>query len=85
MKPKFKPSTEISFTTPLHELLDERHPIYILANVIEWKKFEDAFNPLYSNIGRPAKPIRLMVGLLLLKHIRNISDESMVEQWCENV
>lgn len=35
-------------------------------------------------MGRPAKPIRLMVGLILLKHIRNISDESVVEQWQEN-
>jgi len=38
-----------------------------------------------SDNGRPAKPIRLMVGLLILKHLRNISDESVVEQWSENV
>jgi IS5 family transposase len=25
-----------------------------------------------------------MVSLLLLKHIRNLSDESVVEQWSEN-
>ena len=31
-----------------------------------------------------AKPIRLMCGLLILKHVRNISDESVVEQWSEN-
>lgn len=42
--------------------------------------------PLYCpDNGRPAKPIRLMVGLLLLKHIRNVSDESVVEQWSENI
>ena len=29
-------------------------------------------------------PIRLMVSLLILKHLRNLSDESMVEQWAEN-
>ncbi|PGH37929.1 MAG: hypothetical protein CRN43_18230, partial [Candidatus Nephrothrix sp. EaCA] len=45
-----------------------------------------AFSPLYcANNGRPAKSIRLMVGLLLLKHIRNVSDESIVEQWTENI
>src|SRR5690606_26212279 len=44
------------------------------------------FSPLYClDNGRPAKPIRLMVGLLILKHIRNISDESIVEQWSENL
>ncbi|WP_304066882.1 transposase [Pedobacter glucosidilyticus] len=25
-----------------------------------------------------------MIGLLMLKHIRNVSDESVVEQWSEN-
>ena len=47
--------------------------------------FEREFSPLYcSDNGRPAKPIRLMVGLLLLKHVRDLSDESVVEQWGEN-
>ena len=34
--------------------------------------------------GRPGKPIRLMCGLLILKHLRDLSDESLVEQWIEN-
>ena len=34
--------------------------------------------------GRPGKPVRLMCGLLILKHLRNLSDESLVEQWSEN-
>lgn len=34
--------------------------------------------------GRPGKPIRLMCGMLILKHLRNLSDESLVEQWSEN-
>src|SRR5690606_18899740 len=45
-----------------------------------------AFSPLYCpDNGRPAKPLRLMVGLLILKHVRNLSDESVVEQWSENI
>jgi IS5 family transposase len=59
--------------------------LYVLANKIDWKIFEKAFAKLYSDEGRPAKPIRLMVSLLILKHIRNISDESVVEQWFENI
>ncbi len=48
--------------------------------------FEEAFSPLYCpENGRPAKPIRLMVGLLILKHIRDLFDESVVEQWAENI
>jgi hypothetical protein len=32
----------------------------------------------YSKEGRPAKPIRLIVGILLLKQIENLSDENVV-------
>jgi IS5 family transposase len=69
----------------LCDSLDSHHPLYELANTIKWESFETAFRPLYSEKkGAPAKPIRLMVGLLMLKHIRNLSDESIVEQWSEN-
>ena len=61
------------------------HPLYILSNRIDWKKFEDSFEKHYSETtGAPAKPIRMMVGLLILKHVRNLSDESVVAQWAEN-
>lgn len=69
----------------LSDMLNQKHPLFILSNVINWKQFEDAFTPLYcEDNGRPGKPIRLMVGLLILKHLRNVSDESVVEQWSEN-
>jgi IS5 family transposase len=56
------------------------------VNQISWTTFEDEFSRLYcADNGRPAKPIRLMVGLLILKHLRNFSGESIVEQWSENV
>ena len=78
-------SAQQSFFLTLEHSLDQKHPFYILANTINWRLFESAFEPLYcQDNGRPCKPIRLMVGLLLLKHIRNISDESVVEQWSEN-
>lgn len=77
---------QLSLFLPMKNMLDQNHPLFILATVINWSKFEVAFNPLYcQDNGRPAKPIRLMVGLLMLKHIRNISDESVVEQWAENI
>ena len=66
-------------------MLNQSHPLYKPANKIVWSKFDTSFAPLYcQNNGRPAKPIRLMCGLLILKHLRNLSDESVVEQWSEN-
>lgn len=85
MIPHKKSHSQIGFFSSFEELLDPKHPLFILSNTINWQQFEVAFLPLYcANNGRPAKAIRLMVGLLILKHLRNISDESVVEQWAEN-
>ena len=74
-----------TFFFSLGETLDRRHPLFILARAIDWGVFEEAFGKLYSpTFGRPCKPVRLMVGLLILKQIRNLSDESVVGQWAEN-
>ncbi len=81
---KASPS-QLSFYSTFEEQLSHRHPLYILANQIQWDIFDQAFSKLYSEEGRPAKPIRLMVSLLMLKHVRNLSDESVVEQWFENI
>jgi IS5 family transposase len=78
-------SMQRAFYSTFEEQLSHRHPLYILAHKVQWDVFEKAFVRHYSDEGRPAKPIRLMVSLLLLKHIRNLSDESVVEQWMENV
>ncbi|QQS30781.1 MAG: transposase [Sphingobacteriales bacterium] len=67
-------------------MLNERHPLYFLSSVIDWVVFKREFTPLYSkDTGRPAKPIRLIVGIFILKYTRNLSDESIVEQWAENL
>jgi len=85
MLPKKKDTHQNSMFFGLEDMLCQKHPMYILANKVDWQLFEDSFSPLYcSDNGRPAKPIRLMVGLLIIKHLRNISDESVVEQWSEN-
>ena len=69
----------------LESVLDSKHPLYKLANLVDWDMFEKSFSPLYCHDnGRTAKPIRLMVGLLILKHLHNVSDETVVAQFAEN-
>jgi transposase, IS5 family len=76
---------QMGFYSTFEEQLSRKHPLYILANRVNWHQFDEAFKDLYcADNGRPAKPIRLMVSLLMLKHIRDLSDESVVEQWQEN-
>ena len=72
------------FHSPLSQMLDMHDPLIALADEIDWKIFDNAFSKYYSKEGRPAKPIRLMVGILLLKQLKNISDEEVVFQWKQN-
>ena len=85
MLAKKKNTQQLSFYNTFKEQLNHQHPLYILADRIAWNKFDDAFRVFYSEtMGAPAKPIRLMVSLLILKQLRNLSDESVVVQWSEN-
>ena len=72
------------FHSQLRDMLDSNDPLIALADTINWELFEDSFEKYYSIEGRPAKPIRLMVGLLLLKQLKNLSDEEIIEQWKQN-
>lgn len=55
----------------LLEQLNPKVPLLLLVKKIPWATFEKEFAPLYADFGRPAKPLRLMVGLLLLKQLEN--------------
>jgi len=73
------------FRSSLEQILDRTHPLYVLANKIDWKRFDVAFGALFAQKkGRPALPTRLVVGLHYLKHAYNESDESVVARLLEN-
>jgi len=85
MIPKEANPAQLMLYTTFEEQLNHKHPLFVLANKIDWTLFEKEFHPYYSEaMGRPGKSIRLMVGLILLKHLRDLSDESLIEQWQEN-
>jgi transposase, IS5 family len=64
--------------------INPKHELCLLSTRIDWKAFEDNFASLYSKTGTPSKPIRLMVGLLILKQLHNLSDERTVAAWMQN-
>lgn len=81
-----KHTPQLGMFSGLADQLDQKHPLYVLAHKIDWTVFELAFKGYYSEkMGKPSKPIRLMVALLILKYVRNLSDEALVEQWSENL
>lgn len=72
------------FETLLERFINLEHELVILSKKIDWETIEKDFSVYYSKIGRPSVPIRRMVGLLLLKHIYNLSDEAIIARWVEN-
>lgn len=73
------------FRSRLDSIIDLNKPLCVLSTKINWSALEELFSKYYSkDFGRPSKSIRLMVSLLILKHLYNMSDESVVERWSEN-
>ncbi len=76
------------FRARLDALIDLSHPLAKLAREMPWAEIESAVSrtlpPAPAGAGRSALPIRLMVGLLYLKHAYNLSDEATCERWFEN-
>jgi transposase, IS5 family len=66
-------------------LLSHEHPLYQLAEAIDWTRFEADLGALYTeDVGRPGLPTRLMVGLHYLKYLFDESDETVVAKFIEN-
>ena len=73
------------FRNRLEHMLDRKHELYRLANLIDWEVFDEQFGPLYAEgNGRPGIPIRLMVGVTYLSHAHSLSDEEVLKRWVEN-
>jgi len=72
------------FRPMLVDIIDKRHELVLLADTIDWQYFEKEFSSLYSEVGQSSVPIRLKVGCLLLKHLKNLGDETLAKAWIEN-
>ena len=85
MLPKKQIETPDIFRARLDQILDSRHPLFKLANQIDWSIFEKELAHTYDeNMGRPGKSIRLMVGLHYLKYTYDLSDEAVLQGFLEN-
>lgn len=86
MKPqKINTAQSELFKNRLSNQLNPRDPLFILAGQINWSFFEEECGVLYTDgPGQPPKPVRLMVGLMLLQHMHGLSDEQVVHQWVKN-
>ncbi len=66
-------------------MINPKHPLVKLANVIDWEEIERSFAAHFqATTGRPALSPRLVAGLLYLQHAYDCSDEAIVNTWIEN-
>lgn len=73
------------FKVLLLSFIREDHELCLLANKIDWDLVEKDFSEYYClDNGRPSIPIRKVVGVILLRRMFNLSDESVVDRWKEN-
>ena len=73
------------YQVPLLQFINKDHELYILAERINWDEIEQDLSEYYcGDNGRPSIPIRKIVGVVLLKRMFNVSDESVVDRWREN-
>ena len=72
---------QILFRAGLDQIINLKHEVAQLAGKIDWDWIDGEIAPLYSDKGRPGIGTRLAIGLLLLKHIYRLSDESACDRW----
>lgn len=72
------------FRERLDAIIDLKHPLVRLAELVPWSDFDAAFGRFCKPVGRLIKVTRLMVWLHYLKHSYALSDEKTVERWVEN-
>ena len=73
------------FGPRLEEIINLRHPLVRLAAEIDWQFLAGRFGSVYRpGPGQPPLPTRLIAGLLILKHMHNLSDEVLCARWVEN-
>jgi IS5 family transposase len=74
----------LMFETLFTDVLNPEHELLRTGRLIDWDGLHEALSVYYSPVGRHGKSIRLMVGIHILKHRYNCSDDRAVEMLHEN-
>ncbi|MBJ6722876.1 IS5 family transposase [Bacillus sp. PR5] len=73
------------FRSRLDQIIDPKHELVLLAQMIDWSFFEKHFGEVYGDkAGKPPLPTRLMTGLAIIKHTYNLSDEAVCARYLDS-
>lgn len=71
--------------TRLSDQLNPTHTLLLFSQLIDWTSLEEDLAVYFcESTGAPAKPTRLIAGILMLQHFYGLSDEQVVAHWVEN-
>ena len=63
---------------PFGGKLDPENRWLKIAKLIPWEGIESKYKKYFSEIGRPSSDCRLVIGILLPKHITDFSDDNSI-------
>ena len=66
------------FRTRLDQIINMKHELVVLADRVDWAWLDDELAGYFSDEGRPAEPVRFMLGMLLLKHTSGCQRRSKI-------
>ena len=69
---------------PFGGKLEENNRWLKIKELIPWEELEEGYSKYFSTTGRPGLDGRLVIGLLLLKHMSKLSDREVVQGLKEN-
>ena len=85
---KYTSSKQLSFEefeTHLGKPLDGHNRWVLLASQIPWDELATIYaRSLRSDFGRPSVDARVVIGAMLIKHIKSLTDEETIEEIREN-
>ncbi len=86
MRPKQTPKARHDdlFRARLDQIINMKHELVVLADKIDWTWLDGELADCFSSHGRPAEPVRFMLGMFLLKHTYALSDEQVWERWVQD-
>jgi transposase, IS5 family len=72
------------FKTRLDQIINMKHELVVLADKIDWAWLDEQLAEYFSDEGRPAEPVRFMIGMFILKHTYALADEVVWDRWVES-
>jgi IS5 family transposase len=86
MRPKQQPKARHDdlFRARLDQIINMRHELVVLADKVDWAWLDAELAENFSDQGRPAEPVRFMIGMFMLKHTYGLSDEQVWDRWVQD-